>query len=112
MRRVSSYLRRFHSYYGDDFRVECPVGSGVMRTLAEAAEEVSDRLVRLFLLAPGGTRPALQVGGSPACGLGGEPALLFHEFFHGEAGQGLGASHQTGWTSLVALLIQDRRRAA
>ncbi len=72
-------LRRFHSYYGDEFRVECPVGSGRMRTLAEAADEVSGRLVRLFLPAPDGSRPALRGGpvldgpGSP------EPALLFHE---------------------------------
>ncbi len=96
-------LRRFQSYYGDEFRVECPAGSGRMATLAEVADELSGRLVRLFLPGPDGTRPALH--GNPVPD-GAEPALLFHEYFHGETGQGLGASHQTGWTSLVALLIQ------
>ena len=105
-------LRRFHSYYGDEFRVECPVGSERMQTLAEAAEEISDRLVRLFLPAAEGSRPALRDGRPSLCShKESEPALLIHEYFHGETGQGLGASHQTGWTSLVALLIQDRRRA-
>ncbi|MBC7801544.1 MAG: glucosidase, partial [Gemmatimonadaceae bacterium] len=94
-------MRRFHAYYGDDFRVEYPVGSGKTRTLAECADEVSDRLVRLFLTGPDGERPALR-------GSGLEPGLmLFHEYFHGDTGRGLGASHQTGWTGLVALLIQD-----
>ena len=95
-------LRRFHSYYGDDFRVECPVGSGEMRTLAEVADELSARLVGLFLAGPDGIRPAMA-GVTTLDGV--EPALLFHEFFHGDTGRGLGASHQTGWTSLVALLI-------
>ena len=102
-------LRRFHSYYGDDFLVECPVGSGRMRTLAQAADEISDRLVRLFLPGPDGTRPAMRDDDLPPAQDGeAEPALLFHEHFHAETGRGLGASHQTGWTSLLALLIQQR----
>ena len=107
-------LRRFHSYYGDEFRVECPVGSGRMRTLAEVADELSGRLIRLFMPGPDGVPPAMRgalLPDRPEADQA-EPALLFHEYFHGETGQGLGASHQTGWTSLVALLIQDRRSDA
>ncbi len=100
-------LQRFHRYYGDDFTVECPVGSGRMVTLAAAAGEVADRLVRLFLRNSNGERPAMQ-GQSVPGGAGlGEEAVLFNEFFHGDDGRGLGASHQTGWSGLVALLIQD-----
>ena len=101
-------LRRFHSYYGDEFRVECPVGSGRLRTLAEVANELSDRLISLFLPGPDGVRPALRGDVLPSGDPRAETALLFHEYFHGETGRGLGASHQTGWTSLVALLIQHR----
>ena len=103
-------LRRFHSYYGDEFQVECPVGSGQMRTLAEVADELSARLVGLFIAGPDGVRPAMR--GLPDMGAsgGGETALLFYEYFHGDTGRGLGAAHQTGWTSLVALLIQEGPR--
>jgi hypothetical protein len=90
-------LRKFHRYYGDEFRVECPTGSGVKMSLAEVANEIARRVSRLFLPGPDGTRPG------PG-GLAGEP-LLFHEYFDGDTGRGLGAAHQTGWTALVAELL-------
>ena len=100
-------LQRFHVYYGDDFKVECPVGSGQMRTLAEAAAEVAERLVRLFLRGGDGQRPYARGDPAPAGAGRGEDALSFHEYFHGDNGRGLGASHQTGWTGAVALLIHQ-----
>ncbi len=96
-------LRRFHDYYGDDFLIECPVGSGQMRTLSEVADHIRVRLIALFLPDAAGRRPT-QAGKRHWPG---EPALEFHEFFHGDTGEGLGASHQTGWTGLVALIIQN-----
>jgi hypothetical protein len=101
-------LYEFHRYYGDDFLVECPVGSGQKLTLSEIADELRHRLARLFLRGPDGRRPAL--GDSEL--LQNDPAfrdhLLFFEYFHGETGRGLGASHQTGWTGLIALLLHPR----
>jgi hypothetical protein len=102
---VIESLRRFHRYLGDGFTVEYPTGSGTMRTLREVADDLSLRLISLFLNDRDGRRPAF---GSSAK-LQGDPAwhdrLLFFEYFHGETGMGLGASHQTGWTGLVADLI-------
>ena len=96
-------LRRFHDYYGDEFLIECPVGTGKMKTLAQAADEVRHRLVTLFTRTPDGTRPC-----QPDAHIWpGEEALEFHEFFHGDTGRGLGAAHQTGWTGLIALIIQN-----
>jgi hypothetical protein len=101
-------LYGFHHYYGDDFRVEYPVGSGEEHSLREVADALSDRLTRLFLRGADGKRPAF---GDSAI-LQDDPHfrdhLLFHEFFHGDTGQGLGAAHQTGWTALVALLLHGR----
>jgi hypothetical protein len=98
-------LLRFHAYYGDDFRVECPTGSGRLLNLKEVAQELARRLTRLFLRGPDGRRPAL--GEHPK--LQGDPHfrdhLLFYEYFHGDTGRGVGASHQTGWTGLVANLL-------
>ncbi len=98
-------LREFHLYYGPDFTVECPVGSGKMMNLSDIADELSTRLCRLFLRGADGSRPAL--GDHP---LMRNPDfrdnLVFNEYFHGDTGQGLGASHQTGWTALVGLLLQ------
>ena len=94
-------LRKFHRYYGPEFRVECPVGSGERRDLGQVADELSERLARLFLPDAGGRRPSMP----------GEPrgdAVLFHEYFDGDTGRGLGAAHQTGWTALVALLLAGR----
>jgi hypothetical protein len=100
-------LHRFDSYYGPEFLVECPVGSGQMMNLAQVASFLATRLTGLFLRSPDGTRPALSRAGLPRPHEGEEEPLLFHEYFHGETGEGLGASHQTGWTALIAVLIQE-----
>ncbi len=101
-------LHEFHRYYGDSFRVPCPVGSGRARSLAEAANDLSDRLASLYLAGDDGRRPSL--GATPL--LQRDPdfqdRLLFHEYYHGESGAGLGASHQTGWSGLIALLLHPR----
>jgi hypothetical protein len=90
-------LRRFHSYYGDDFKVECPTGSGRMMSIAQVADFLKQRVLGLLLPDADGTR----VGCDAAANDG---MLLFHEYFDGETGRGLGASHQTGWTALIAVL--------
>ena len=102
-------LQRFHHYYGDDFRVECPTGSGRKVTLLEASEELTRRLMRIFLRDGDGRRPVFGdvelLQHSPHL----RDRLQFHEYFHGDIGRGVGASHQTGWTGLVAKLLQPRR---
>ena len=99
-------LRKFHHYYGDDFRVECPTGSGRYHSIDEVACELALRLSRIFLRGPDGRRPVF--GDSPL--LQDDPHfrdyIPFFEYFHGEDGHGLGASHQTGWTALIADLLQ------
>ena len=101
-------LRRFHTYYGDDFLVEFPTGSGETRTLAAIADALQDRLLALFAKDEAGHRPFSggRLPVPPAAGA--EEALLFHEFFDGDTGCGLGASHQTGWTALILNLLHDR----
>jgi hypothetical protein len=99
-------LRRFHSYYGDDFRVECPVGSGKMLHLDEIAGEISRRLSIIFLRNEAGRRPVFGDSPLEQSDLHFRDHLLFYEYFHGETGRGLGASHQTGWTALIALLLR------
>ncbi len=100
-------LGRYHRFYGDSLRVECPTGSGRWMNLAQIAQELSRRLVKLFLPDADNRRPyqgdAPPAGGAPH----GENHLLFHEYFHGDTGQGLGASHQTGWTALVTRLLRE-----
>jgi hypothetical protein len=100
-------LQRFHHYYGDDLKVECPTGSGNLVNLDEVATELSRRLMRLFLRDEEGKRPVY----GDARKLQEDPLwrdnILFYEYFHGDTGAGLGASHQTGWTGLVAKLIQQ-----
>ncbi|MBJ7603889.1 MAG: glucosidase [Candidatus Dormibacteraeota bacterium] len=102
-------LRRYHRFLGPEFKVECPTGSGRWLALDQVADELAARLVGLFLSGPDGRRPVF--GGYER--LQRDPAwqnlLLFHEYFDGDSGAGLGASHQTGWTGLVANLIADRR---
>jgi Glycosyl hydrolase family 63 C-terminal domain len=99
-------LQKFHYYLGDDYKVECPTGSGRMMTLWEVAMEISQRLSSIFLRRDG--RRAVY-GGTERFQT--DPywrdLVLFHEYFHGDTGQGLGASHQTGWTSVVAKLLQQ-----
>jgi hypothetical protein len=102
-------LRHLHSSLGDAFQVELPTGSGVLANLGGVADELERRLVRLFLLDADRRRP---IYGEYAL-FQRDPAwrdhLLFHEYFHGDTGEGLGASHQTGWTALVGALIASRR---
>ena len=103
-------LREFATYYGDRVMLEFPTGSGSMVTLGEAARILSGRVAALFLPDPDKRRPA--VGDKPFWAKPGFADLVpFHEYFHGDTGCGLGASHQTGWTGLVALLIQSDFRA-
>ena len=100
-------LQKFHHYLGDEFQVECPTGSGTMMTLSEVAAEISRRLSHLFLQDDSGRRP---VNGSSELFQSDEHwknLALFYEYFHGDTGAGLGASHQTGWTGLVAKLLQQ-----
>jgi hypothetical protein len=99
-------LQRFHYYYGDDFKVECPTGSGQFMTLLEVSEELGSRLSRLFLKGPEGQRPVLKYHPRLATDPHFRDYLLFHEYFHGDTGRGVGASHQTGWSALVAKLLQ------
>jgi hypothetical protein len=99
-------LLNFYAYYGDNFKIECPTGSGKMMNLFEVAKEISDRLVGTFLRDAQGRRPVY--GGTEKFQR--DPhwrdLILFYEYFHGDNGAGLGASHQTGWTGLVAKMIQ------
>ncbi|MDX2229516.1 MAG: glucosidase [Leptolyngbyaceae cyanobacterium bins.349] len=100
-------LQKFHHYLGDDFKVECPTGSGQFMNLWEVSIELSKRLTQIFLKNESGDRPVF--GGATT--LQTDPQwqnyLLFYEYFHGDNGAGIGASHQTGWTGLVAKLIQQ-----
>ena len=100
-------LQRFHHYLGDDFRVECPTGSGTMRTLWEVAQDLSRRLSSTFLRGADGRRPVFGDVARFQQDPHWRDLVPFHEYFHGDTGAGLGASHQTGWTALVAKLLQQ-----
>jgi hypothetical protein len=102
-------LQKFHHYYGDDFRIECPAGSGKQVTILQVAVELTRRLTRLFLRGADGRRPCFGRSEKFQTDPHFRDYLLFHEFFHGDTGAGLGASHQTGWTALVAKLLNPRR---
>jgi hypothetical protein len=95
-----------YAYYGDDFTIECPTGSGIEMTLFQVAEEISNRLIGSFVPDADGRRPVY--GGSEKFQTDEHwrDLVLFYEYFHGDNGAGLGASHQTGWTGVVARLIQ------
>jgi len=99
-------LQNYYLYYGDNFKIECPTGSGKMMNLFEVSKEIADRLSRIFLRDEQGKRPVY--GGTEK--FQSDPywrdQVLFYEYFHGDNGAGLGASHQTGWTGLVAKTIQ------
>jgi hypothetical protein len=109
---VIEALRSFHRYYGDDFKIESPTGSGRFDTLTGAADGLTRRLTAIFLRDPGGRRPVfgdqVKLQSDPHF----RDHVLFHEYFHGETGRGLGASHQTGWTGLIANLLGGAGRAA
>jgi hypothetical protein len=100
-------LQKFHHYYGEDFKVECPTRSGNETDLWQVAGEISRRLIRIFLRGKDGRRPV--AGGAEL--FNDDPhwkdLVLFYEYFHGDNGAGVGASHQTGWTGLVAKLIEQ-----
>jgi hypothetical protein len=98
-------LRRFGQYYGPDFEIECPAGSGRTMSLAEAAEEIARRLVSIFLPDSSGRRPVFGAAAKLQHDPNFRDHLLFFEYFHGDSGRGVGASHQTGWTGLVAELV-------
>ncbi|MFI5343358.1 MAG: hypothetical protein ACHQUC_03960 [Chlamydiales bacterium] len=100
-------LQKFHYYYKDSLKIEYPTGSGRLMNLGEVAADLSNRVMNLFRQGADGTR-AIYAKESP---LNRDPEwqnlILFHEYFHGETGEGLGASHQTGWTALIAKLLQQ-----
>jgi hypothetical protein len=105
-------LQKFHHYYGDDFKIECPTGSGRFLTINGVAQELTRRLTGIFLRDENGRRAVF----GPSDRLQNDPHfrdyLLFYEYFHGDTGKGIGASHQTGWTGLIAKLLQPRRDPA
>ena len=101
-------LQKFHHYYGDDFKVECPTGSGHFRTIDQVAAELSRRLASIFLKGAAGARPVNALYPKFQQDPNFRDYILFHEYFDGEVGRGVGASHQTGWTGIIAKLLQPR----
>ena len=104
-------LERYHYFYGDTLRMECPTGSGRWMNLQEVARDLAARLARLFLPDAHGHRPCHGEDGRFASDPHWRHLVLFHEYFHGEHGRGLGASHQTGWTALVTRCLEDLTQA-
>jgi hypothetical protein len=104
-------LERFHHFYGPELKVECPLGSGRMLDLQEVAREMATRLSRIFLADTSGRRPCHGSDTRFATDPNWKNLVLFHEYFHGDTGRGVGASHQTGWTALVLRCIEDLSRA-
>jgi hypothetical protein len=104
-------LQKFHHYYGDHFKVECPTGSGNWLTINDVASELSRRLTRIFLRDENGRRPVLNQHPKMQNDPHFRDYVLFYEYFDGDNGRGVGASHQTGWTGLVAKLLQPRQAA-
>jgi hypothetical protein len=102
-------LQKFHHYYGSDFTVECPVRSGHFLTLEQVAQELSSRLIKLFMRDSQGRRAVFGSVDKLQNDPNFRDYLQFYEYFHGNNGRGIGASHQTGWTSLVAKLLMPRR---
>src|SRR6185295_6285466 len=101
-------LERYHHYYRDELKVECPTGSGRWTSLKGAAREISARVARIFLPDAAGRRPCLGPDPRWVADPHWRDLVLFHEYFHAETGRGLGASHQTGWTSLAARFVLER----
>jgi hypothetical protein len=108
---VVETLTRLGAFFGDDLRIEYPTGSGRQRSLEEAAADLRERLISLFVVGPDGRRPCFgwvdRLQRDPQW----KDNVVFNEYFHGENGAGLGAAHQTGWTGLVAELILRARGA-
>ena len=100
-------LRRLYSYFGDDFTVECPTGSGRLMTLWDVGTEIARRLSAIFLRGADGRRPVYGGSATFQADPHWRDLILFYEYFHGDDGAGIGASHQTGWTGLVAWLMKS-----
>jgi hypothetical protein len=100
-------LQKFHHYLGEDYKVECPTGSGNFLTLWKVAQEISRRLSSVFLRDANGSRPVHGAAGKFQDDPHWNDLILFYEYFHGDNGRGVGASHQTGWTGVVAKLLQQ-----
>jgi len=100
-------LQRFHYYFGDDLKVEFPTGSGNKVNLSDVAQQLSRRLSRLFLRDGDGRRPVFGGAQKFQTDPHFKDNILFYEYFHGDNGAGIGANHQTGWTALVAKLLQQ-----
>jgi hypothetical protein len=105
---VIESLRRYYTFYGDDFKVECPTGSGTYMTLNDVADELSRRVFRIFERNSDGVRPVFGKSEKMQTDKHFRDHLLFYEYFHGETGKGLGASHQTGWTALIAIFFTNK----
>jgi hypothetical protein len=103
-------LQRFHHYYGDDFKIEHPTGSGNMRTLQQIADDLSERLIKIFTRDSHGHRPVFAHHPAIQTDPNFNNLIFFYEYFHGDSGRGVGATHQTGWTGLIAKLIQPRKK--
>ena len=101
-------LQKFHHYYGDDFKIECPTGSGKYLTIDQVAEELSNRLARIFLKNSAGERQVYALYPKLQRDSHFRDYVNFHEYFDGDSGRGVGASHQTGWTGVIAKLLQSR----
>ncbi len=99
-------LLSYYCYYGNTFKIECPTGSGKLMNLFEVAREISNRLIRIFLRDESGRRPVYGGTEKFQTDPHWKDYVLFYEYFHGDNGAGLGASHQTGWTGIVAKLIE------
>jgi hypothetical protein len=100
-------LQKFHYYFGDDLKVECPTGSGQVMSLCDVAADLSRRLTRIFLRDADDRRPVYGGNAKFQRDPHWQDFVLFYEYFHGDNGAGIGASHQTGWTGLVAKLLQQ-----
>ncbi len=105
---ICESLRTYDSFYGESFQVECPTGSGKYCTLGQVADEIENRLISIFMSDQNGRRPCFGEETRYADHANWQNLLLFHEYFHGDNGRGLGASHQTGWTALVTSLLENR----
>ena len=98
-------LHNLHLYYGDNFKIECPTGSGHLMNLSEVAEEIAGRLTNIFLRNEDGRRPLYDNIEKFQQDENWRDCLMFFEYFHGDTGSGVGANHQTGWSGFVAALI-------